>query len=345
MSRYLSILVPHFMEPAETCSFLLDSVDMQEGVDFSKIELIVCDDGPDCADISSALAGRKFSTSHIKLDHKAGVSAVRNRLMAEASGEYILFCDADDGFCRADGLADALCVLQAPCKGGKLDLVAFDYYAEQPDKKTFKYYNGSHVHAKFFRREFLADIEAEWPEGIDNNEDSAFVPPVSKLATRKIYADSVKPFYVWKYNPLSVTRREGGIMYAVKYFPDFVKSTMFAARKYPDGTKKSRDMNCLSTAYYSYEFLNSKLVQQGPLEFKDYYAKSCEALAELCADIDVSLVDSPEFKKEAKKRQQHLNVSFGIDAKLDSSMFTSWIKDLISKKHSLPQDSSRVILE
>ena len=45
--KKLSILVPHYNEGEEVIRPLLDSIQFQQNVDMSTIEVVICDDGPD----------------------------------------------------------------------------------------------------------------------------------------------------------------------------------------------------------------------------------------------------------------------------------------------------------
>lgn len=90
----VSVIMPVFNE-AEYISTALDSVINQN---FDSFEVIVVDDGS--TDDTLKIAEEKFSNSEIphKIIHQenSGVSSARNRGIAEASGEYLVFVDGDD---------------------------------------------------------------------------------------------------------------------------------------------------------------------------------------------------------------------------------------------------------
>jgi len=91
--RPASIIVPVYkVEPyLRRC---IDSILAQTFLDF---ELILVDDGsPDnCPGICDEYAEKD---SRIKVIHQTngGLSSARNRGIAAAEGEYLLFCDSDD---------------------------------------------------------------------------------------------------------------------------------------------------------------------------------------------------------------------------------------------------------
>ena len=82
-------------------AYIVRSMESALSQSYPSIELLVIDDG--CNDGSMDII-HKFQTQHprgkdiriISQGHNKGVSAARNRIIEEASGEYLYFMDADD---------------------------------------------------------------------------------------------------------------------------------------------------------------------------------------------------------------------------------------------------------
>ena len=95
MDNYkVSLIVPVY-NAEEYIGATLDSIINQ---DFNSYEIIVVDDGS--TDQSPEIISEKLTKStadyRIIRQDNAGVSSARNRGMQEATGEYLVFIDADD---------------------------------------------------------------------------------------------------------------------------------------------------------------------------------------------------------------------------------------------------------
>jgi glycosyltransferase involved in cell wall biosynthesis len=126
MTRF-SVIVP--MRSTEAfADECLWSVRHQTGADVEVIA--VDDDSPDeCGAIADrhARADDRISVVHLARSH--GVGPARNAGIARASGDYVLFLDADDAFFDHRVLADLDAVLAAT---GDPDVLLFDYEEWRP---------------------------------------------------------------------------------------------------------------------------------------------------------------------------------------------------------------------
>ena len=99
----LQILIPQYKETDEVVKPLLDSIALQQSVDFNEIGVIICNDGSDVFLSEELLNSYPFEVQYHKCKHK-GVSATRNACLDKANADYVMFCDADDMFMNVCGL-------------------------------------------------------------------------------------------------------------------------------------------------------------------------------------------------------------------------------------------------
>ena len=99
----LQILIPQYKETFNIIKPLLDSIALQQNVNFNEIGVIICNDGSDVYLEKDKLETYPFEIQYYKCEHK-GVSATRNACLDKATAEYVMFCDADDMFSNICGL-------------------------------------------------------------------------------------------------------------------------------------------------------------------------------------------------------------------------------------------------
>lgn len=88
----LSVVVPTY-NAAKTIASTLDSILAQE---LAPVDIIVVDDGS--KDNTRDVLGPYADRVRLVFQQNSGVSAARNRGVAEAQGDWVAFCDADDLF-------------------------------------------------------------------------------------------------------------------------------------------------------------------------------------------------------------------------------------------------------
>lgn len=99
----LQILVPHYNETPEIIEPLLDSLAIQQSIDFNELGVIIAYDGEDAKPLPDWSNEYPFKIEHVHAE-KGGVSATRNAALDAATADYVMFCDADDMFYSVCGL-------------------------------------------------------------------------------------------------------------------------------------------------------------------------------------------------------------------------------------------------
>ena len=198
--KKLQILIPHYKETVDEIKPLLDSIAIQQNVDFGEIGVVICHDGGQIIN----LTGYPFQIQQLTQEHK-GVSAARNTCLDAATADYIMFCDADDMFYNACGLW----ILFREMETGFDSLVSV-FTEETRATGTIIYINhdmdSTFVHGKVHRREYLKDQNIRWNESLTIHEDSYFNILCQNLSQNVKYCPT--PFYLWRWRDASVCRHD-----------------------------------------------------------------------------------------------------------------------------------------
>lgn len=214
----LQVLVPHYHETADVIKPLLDSLAVQQSVDFNEVGVIICHDGeesrnfeiaetPIDASCSDFDAWYPFEIKQIRQEHK-GVSAARNACLDAATADYVMFCDADDMLINVCGLY----ILFREIDNGGFDSLVSCFVEEtrNPQTKEVVYINhdmdSTFVHGKVHRRQYLIDQKIRWNENLTIHEDSFFNIQCQNLSKNVKYCPTA--FYLWKWRDDSVCRHD-----------------------------------------------------------------------------------------------------------------------------------------
>lgn len=223
MSKFLSIIIPHYRETEKDIFPLLSSIAGQLGIDFSTIEIIVVNDGNGTGIIDQTfLSLFDISIRQISLDTNRGPGVARQVGLDVAEGEYVMFCDADDTL-HSVGVLGAL-IQEAVIN--KPDIISSEWLEEIADPIGNRSYITHHIentwmHGKLLKREFLQKNNIRFHDNLRVHEDSYFLSIAGALTENKRHIPVTT--YVWKYRPDSITRRDNSI-YTFASFPTFIEA-------------------------------------------------------------------------------------------------------------------------
>lgn len=203
----LQILVPQYKETDEVVRPLLDSLALQQNVDFKDFGVVVCNDGSDVFLTEELLSSYPFEIQYHKEPHR-GVSGTRNACFDYATADYVMFCDADDMFYNACGL---WIIFHEIDNGGFDSLVSlFIEESRDPQTKAPVYINhemdSTFVHGKVHRRGYLLKQNIRWNEKLTIHEDSFFNIQCQNMSPDVKYCQT--PFYLWRWRDESVCRHD-----------------------------------------------------------------------------------------------------------------------------------------
>lgn len=250
--KKLEILVPQYKETEDIIKPLLDSIALQQAVDFSDIGVIICNDGTDVRLSEAFLDGYPYDIVYRKEPHR-GVSATRNACFDQSSAEYVMWCDADDLFYSAC----ALHIIFREMGFGEFDGLVSAFVEEvKRDGKTefIKHENDvTFVHGKVFRRQYLIDNDIRWNDALTVHEDSYF----NILA--QSFSDNIKycpvSFYLWKWRDASVCRHDP--KYLLKTYNNMLDSNTALVKEFQRrGKDHEAEFHVVSMIFDAYYTMN-----------------------------------------------------------------------------------------
>ena len=262
----LQILIPQYKETDEIIRPLLDSIAIQQNVDFREVGVIIVNDGSDVRLDWRALQARYPYDVQYHLATHGGVSAARNKALDLATADYVMFCDADDMFCHACGLwvvmreigegfdALASCFMEETRRGGQ------PAYINHDNDSTF-------VHGKVYRRGFLEKHHIRWNDALTVHEDSYFNVLAQSMAGKVRYVHT--PFYLWRWRNDSVCRHDPD--YVLKTYNKLIDSADALADEFTRrGDKDKAAVQVAVTVFDAYYTMNKPIwIKQDSGDYRD----------------------------------------------------------------------------
>lgn len=247
----LQILIPQYQETDEVIKPLLDSIAMQQRVDFDEIGVIICNDGSDVRLSTKLIKSYPFRVDYYMLGHK-GVSAARNACLDRASADYVMFCDADDMFYNLCGLW----VVFREIDGGGFDSLVSAFTEETRTPEGEPVYvrhemDSTFVHGKIHKLEYLKKKKIRFNDALTIHEDSYFNILAQNCSKNVKYCPT--PFYLWKWRDDSVCRHDG--KYILKTYNNMLDSTSALIKEFTRRRMKDKAVffavNMIFDAYYT----------------------------------------------------------------------------------------------
>lgn len=275
----LDILIPQYKETDEVIKPLLDSIAIQQNVDFNNIKVIICNDGSDVFLSDNLLNSYPYTIEYYKEKHR-GVSATRNACLDHSTADYVMFCDADDMFCNVCGLWMMFREMNTP-EGFDTLVSVFVEETRTPDRKEILYINhemdSTFVHGKIHRRKYLLDKHIRWNDSLTIHEDSYFNILCQNLTENAKFCPM--PFYLWKWRDESVCRHDS--KYILKTYNNMLDSNTALIKEFMSRGRHDKAMvfstMMIFDAYYTMnkeEWLNQENQEyrhNTELRFKKYF--------------------------------------------------------------------------
>lgn len=223
-NKTLELVVTQY-EDGEACiKRLLDSIEIQQCIDFSEIGVIIINDGDKYTlskEFTSKFENYSFDISY-HIEEWSGLSGARQHGLDRVKAEYVMFCDGDDLFYRMTSLLDYLEILKKECP----DILSGKFVTDikMNDKLAFREINKdvTWVHGKCFKMSFLREHDIKWNVDLKLYEDSYFVRICLVYNPKRLNIENIT--YFWKWRDTSATRKDPDFEF--KTYPDKIKSNI-----------------------------------------------------------------------------------------------------------------------
>lgn len=303
----LDLIIPHYTEPWDIGKKMFEILDVQRGIDFADIKVILVNDGKENALDQKHFENRPYRVEQISIDH-AGVSAARNAGIRASDAEWVMFCDFDDTFTNIYSLRD---ILNALKQGEGYDMLWSDLYIE--DGKSEEWHlikkdkeDAVFTHGKVFRRQCLLDNDMWFNTELNYNEDSEFNAifhtKVHFQRTGKLVTPT--PPYAWCWRKESTSNRDGSsIPAAWGHF----KRNLSVCKAFEERMPLPRYCAMVTrTVYDAYYTLNGKHLESELQDMKRQFAEWYMAHKQYFGRIDVKSIAMIDVISQAEaKREDH----------------------------------------
>lgn len=321
--RKLDILVPQYHEPDAVIKPLLDSIAIQQNVDFDGIGVIICNDGSDTLLSAELLGSYPYSIEYYKEPHR-GVSGTRNACLDYSTAEYVMFCDADDMFFNACGLW----VVLRDLADNDVDTFVSNFLEEtrtaDTDKVVYLVHSddATFVHGKVHRRQYLIDENIRWNEELTVHEDSYFNILCQSLTEKKYNCPTA--FYLWKYRKESVCRHDP--KYMLKTYHNLLKSSDALIQEFNRrGEEKKAKFYVVSAVMDAYYTMNKPdWVNQENIEYRDSTERNFAEYFRKYEAVWDSVADRDKMKVSNHIRARSVNEGMGME----SVTISDWLKHI-----------------
>lgn len=326
----LQILVPQYNETDEIIKPLLDSLMVQQNIDFNEIGVVICNDGSDTFLSNKLLTSYPYKIEYYKCEHK-GVSATRNACLDHATADYVMFCDADDMFYNACGL---WIIFREIDNGGFDSLTsAFIEETRNPQTNEVVYINhdtdSTFVHGKVHKRKYLIDNNIRWNDNLTIHEDSFFNCLCQKLSNNVKYCPT--PFYLWKWRDDSVCRHDA--KYILKTYNNMIDSNTSLVKEFLNRNRRNDAQFYVAFLIYDAYFTMNKdeWINQENKEYRDATEKR---FYEYYKEFKY-LYDEIDTNVKAQIIYGIKNRMFGEGLLMETITFNDWIREVSNKYATL----------
>lgn len=222
----LSIIIPAYNPNIADIFGLLSSVRTQLAVDWAEIEVIIANDAGE--PLPDGLFGlfAPLRIRQISLPVNAGPGIARQTGIDAATGDYLMFADADDVLHNVGVISAILGEIAT----GEPDILITKWIEEVrtdagPMVYTTHNMDWTWMHGKVIRAAFVRESGVRHHPDLRVHEDSYYLNCLSAHSPRVQESDTIS--YVWRWHDESITRRDSAA-YSYDSMPTFLRATALA---------------------------------------------------------------------------------------------------------------------
>ena len=328
----LQILVPQYNETEKVISALLDSIQIQQGVDLANnIGVIIVNDGSTTFLSDDFLTKYSFPIEYHKDKHR-GIPGTRNALLRYATADYIMFCDADDMF---GSMVAIYSILNSIYMGGFDELVSFFYNeAYLPPNNALIFAENTRVihpfiHGKVFNRKYLADNDIWFNEEVNYHEDVYFCF-LAHSCTQNVkllqqYA------YIWKANAQSITHTPN---FSIKNYTDSLKAIKLVC-----GELLRREKKTDASFYFTCCVFNSYFFMHQPNWLSQtktiYWKRICIGLQDLWNTYGKELFEDADQERISHIWEDTMHANLPMTGLTEEQLepFKEWLMPIVEANY------------
>lgn len=204
--KKLDILIPQYKEDESVVCGLLNSIEMQRGIDKKDIQIIIVNDGTDVILSDEFLGKYNFDIKYLKNEKNMGISYTRNRAFDNGDAEYVMFCDDDDMFFSALGLYTIFMYMKKEFFDVLVPWFKEETIAENGETTYINHKKDiTFNHGKVYRRSYLEENEIRFSTKVTFHEDVYFNALALTGSPNILEVNNC--YYLWCNNMNSTTRR------------------------------------------------------------------------------------------------------------------------------------------
>ena len=318
-------------------------LDLQIGINFHDIRVILVHDGTECFP-QEYFENRPYAVLQYAIPH-GGVSTARNAGISRADAEWISFSDFDDTYSGVLSVKSVMDVINSE-KGDNFDMFVAPFIGEDLcvdgtlEYRPVKNNDMVFIHAKYYRLDTIRLNDLKFDPELVFNEDGLFNMLLSAYVPKNriggLDTGDLGPIYIWRYRETSATATPGQrCAVSIGLFLRNSKVTNSFETRMPREDYVGSAVRSLLDAYY---LLQRDGIEEYPgfedlsKKIDDFFVKHHPLLKEIPSDrfqeIKKAVINEYENTKEPSRMRLRKLVANSVNLKDGRPGFWEWVDQM-----------------